>query len=45
MKYLVVIISLIVVGANQIHVGDPGPEYQCSHCQPEQIHISFGGKL
>ena len=24
--------------------GDPGPKYDCTHCQPEQMHIAFGGK-
>lgn len=23
--------------------GNPGPTYECTHCQPEQIHIAFGG--
>ncbi|KAJ2937494.1 hypothetical protein O0L34_g17538 [Tuta absoluta] len=26
-------------------VADAGPPYNCSYCQPEQIHISFGDKL
>lgn len=42
---LIILTIVVVTGANQLHIGDPDPEYNCSYCQPEQIHISFGGKL
>ncbi|KAJ8719863.1 hypothetical protein PYW08_012038 [Mythimna loreyi] len=25
--------------------GNPGPTYECTHCQPEQLHIAFGEKV
>ncbi|XP_026332479.1 acid phosphatase type 7-like [Hyposmocoma kahamanoa] len=44
MKYLLVICSLTSVVTNQLHIGDADPDYICSYCQPEQIHIAFGEK-
>ncbi|XP_026332478.1 acid phosphatase type 7-like isoform X2 [Hyposmocoma kahamanoa] len=42
---LIILTIVVAAGANQLHIGDPDPEYNCSYCQPEQIHISFGEKI
>ncbi|XP_026332563.1 acid phosphatase type 7-like isoform X2 [Hyposmocoma kahamanoa] len=42
MKYLLTLICLIVVGVNKNSVGGSDPMYNCSNCEPQQIHIAFG---
>lgn len=45
MYLFLILLSLGAVKAHLRTVRDPGPAYNCSYCQPEQIHIAFGGKF
>ncbi|XP_026331992.1 acid phosphatase type 7-like [Hyposmocoma kahamanoa] len=45
MIYLITLISLIVIEVYQTNVIGVETEYECSYCQPEQIHIAFGEKI
>lgn len=44
-RYLLILISLTFVETIQENIDDSDHKYDCSYCQPEQIHIAFGGKL
>lgn len=44
MKYLITLISLLVIGDYQTNVDGFDTEHDCFYCQPEQIHIAFGSK-
>lgn len=45
MYLFLILLSLGAVKASIRTVREPGPPYNCSYCQPEQIHIAFGGKF
>lgn len=44
MKYFVTLLFLTVVKANKNNIVDSDPNYNCYNCEPQQIHIAFGGK-
>lgn len=44
MKYLITLICWTGVGAYKKYTGDSGIVYNCTYCEPQQIHIAFGGK-
>ncbi|XP_026332505.1 acid phosphatase type 7 isoform X1 [Hyposmocoma kahamanoa] len=44
MYLFLILLSLGAVKASIRTVREPGPVYNCSYCQPEQIHIAFGEK-
>ncbi|XP_063894467.1 acid phosphatase type 7 isoform X1 [Helicoverpa armigera] len=45
MKILIISLILGISWGKKIQMRDPGPTYNCTHCQPEQVHIAFGEKV
>ncbi|KAH9644719.1 hypothetical protein HF086_003824, partial [Spodoptera exigua] len=44
MKLLIISLLFGICWGRKLHIRAPGYTYECTHCQPEQIHIAFGEK-
>lgn len=44
MKILILLLLFGVGWGKILNLGRSGVKYDCAYCQPEQVHISFGGE-